>query len=63
MRSIVLPALVALTLATGISGATARTVQDREFTDTTSKTGGYRANSPDGVRAFWDYQNRWGSGD
>ena len=59
MKPFVLSMLVMLTLAASMSSATAR---DPDFTDTTSKTGGYRANSPDGVRAFWDYQDRWGGG-
>lgn len=50
-------ALVAMT-SVGATEAMARP-RDPYFTDLTRPNGGYPPNSPQGQRAFWDYQDRW----
>jgi hypothetical protein len=57
MSTIIRSALIALVL-TSASGAIARPATP--FVDQSSPTGGFSANSQEGVRAFWDYQARRG---
>jgi|EndMetStandDraft_4_1072995.scaffolds.fasta_scaffold1489615_1 hypothetical protein len=58
MSMLIRSALVALVLA-GASSAMA--APDYNFRDTTKPYGGYNPNSPEGNRAFWDYQGQHGN--
>ena len=60
MSTLIRSALIALVLATGASAAMAQPVHDRDWVDLSKRHGGYNPNSPEGNRAFWDYQNRMG---
>jgi hypothetical protein len=65
MTKLILSAIVATLFLTTASATMARPIHDRgpvhdpEFNDLNDPNGGYAPNSPDGVRAYWDYQNRW----
>ena len=63
MSTLVRPALMALVLASGVlassgSATMAQPARDPNWTDLSKPHGGYPPNSPQGNRAFWDYQNR-----
>jgi hypothetical protein len=59
MSKLIVSAVAATLLLTTASGTMARPIHDPDFTDTTKPDGGYAPNSPAGVRAYWDYQDRW----
>lgn len=60
MNTLIRSALIALVL-TSASASMAAPASDQYFTDTSKPHAGYAPNSPEGNRAFWDYQGRHGS--
>lgn len=67
MTKFIQPAIVAAVLLVGVSAAMAHTsirpsTQNETVyvptPDTSSPYGGYDPNSPEGQRAYWDYQSR-----
>ena len=61
MSTLIRSALIALALATSVSAAMAQTARDPNWVSKSDPYGGYNPNSPEGNRAFWDYQNRHGN--
>lgn len=59
MSKLILSAVVATLLLTTASATMARPIRDPNFTDTTKPNGGYAPNSPEGVRSYWDWVDRW----
>jgi hypothetical protein len=53
-------ALIALVLVSA-PAAMARPAHTSQFTDRSDPSGGYDPNSPQGNRAFWDYQSQHGN--
>ena len=63
MTKLIQPAIVAAVLLVGASAAMSHTGTPNETVyvptpDTSSPYGGYNPNSPEGQRAYWDYQSR-----
>ncbi len=60
MTTLLRSALVILAILSGAS-TTMAAPRDSAFVDQTDPHGGYAPNSPEGTRAFWDYQSRHGN--
>jgi hypothetical protein len=61
MSTLIRTALAALMIISGASAGIAAPARDSGFTDMSQPYGGYDPNSPQGNRAFWDYQSRQGN--
>ena len=65
MSTLFRSALLALALTSAsvaaVPVANAASVRDPHFSDNRDPYGGYSPNSPQGNRAFWDYQSQYGN--
>jgi hypothetical protein len=60
MTTLFRSALVIVAILSSASAAMA-TPRGSQFVDESKPHGGYAPNSPEGARAFWDYQSRHGN--
>ena len=65
MSTIIRSAIVGLVLTSasvaGLSAASSAPVRDSQFSDNRDPFAGNNPNSPEGARAYWDYQSQHGN--